>query len=257
MEPVDAATNTAILSARSIPLSRVATDKIVLFGDSLTELSSDLSLGFALAPALQHEYFRKLQVITRGYGGYNSEHARHLIEPILDFEAAGGLCRIRLLTIFFGTNDTSTNDYQHIPVERYRENLQFLVQTAAERQIPTIVTGPGPIDEYSAAVEENGFSTVRSQTYAAAARAVAAEAGVPFIDLWTALQEAKGWQPGDPVLGQKPNQAAGNHLRDLLTDGVHFTGKAYRIWFDLLNKFIVVRSTVKPHEKSREEGSKG
>lgn len=27
-------------------------------------------------------------------------------------------------------------------------------------------------------------------------------------------------------------------------------------WFDLLNKFIVVRSTVKPHEKSREEGSK-
>jgi hypothetical protein len=27
-------------------------------------------------------------------------------------------------------------------------------------------------------------------------------------------------------------------------------------WFDLLNKFIIVRSTVKPHEKSREEGSK-
>lgn len=27
-------------------------------------------------------------------------------------------------------------------------------------------------------------------------------------------------------------------------------------WFDLLNKFIVVRSTVKPHEKSPEEGSK-
>jgi hypothetical protein len=27
-------------------------------------------------------------------------------------------------------------------------------------------------------------------------------------------------------------------------------------WFDMLNKIIVVRSTVKPHEKSREEGSK-
>lgn len=27
-------------------------------------------------------------------------------------------------------------------------------------------------------------------------------------------------------------------------------------WFDLLNKFMVVRSTVKPHEKSKEEGSK-
>lgn len=27
-------------------------------------------------------------------------------------------------------------------------------------------------------------------------------------------------------------------------------------WFDLLNKFIVIRSAVKPHEKSPEEGSK-
>ena len=27
-------------------------------------------------------------------------------------------------------------------------------------------------------------------------------------------------------------------------------------WFDILNKFVVVRSTVKPHEKSREESSK-
>jgi len=27
-------------------------------------------------------------------------------------------------------------------------------------------------------------------------------------------------------------------------------------WFDLLNRFIVIRSTVKPHEKSQEEGSK-
>ena len=27
-------------------------------------------------------------------------------------------------------------------------------------------------------------------------------------------------------------------------------------WFDLLNKIIVIRSTVKPHEKSREEGTK-
>jgi hypothetical protein len=27
-------------------------------------------------------------------------------------------------------------------------------------------------------------------------------------------------------------------------------------WFDMLNRFVVIRSTVKPHEKSQEEGSK-
>ena len=31
-------------------------------------------------------------------------------------------------------------------------------------------------------------------------------------------------------------------------------GASFR--FDLLNKFIVIRSTIKPHEKSREEGTK-
>lgn len=150
MEPIDAVINNTILSSLSIPLSCVAVDKLVLFGDSLTELSSDPSLGFALAPALQHDYFRKLQVITRGYGGYNSEHARHLIEPILDFESAGGICRIRLMTIFFGTNDTSKQSYQRVSVERFKENLQFLIKIAAGREIPVILIGQAPIDEYSA-----------------------------------------------------------------------------------------------------------
>jgi hypothetical protein len=27
-------------------------------------------------------------------------------------------------------------------------------------------------------------------------------------------------------------------------------------WFDVLNKFMVVRSTIKPHEKSQSESSK-
>jgi hypothetical protein len=42
--------------------------------------------------------------------------------------------------------------------------------------------------------------------------------------------------------------------------GILFTGFAISLgapfWFDLLNKFMVIRSTVKPEEKSQEEGSK-
>jgi hypothetical protein len=39
----------------------------------------------------------------------------------------------------------------------------------------------------------------------------------------------------------------------LLTAGAISLGAPF--WFDLLNKFMVIRSTVKPHEKSLEEGS--
>lgn len=100
-------------------------DKIVLFGDLITELSSNQEHGFSLAPALQHEYLRRLQVITHGYGGYNTEHGRHLFDPILDVEIAGGH-EIRLLTIFFGANNAADVrcTQQHVPVERYAENFE-------------------------------------------------------------------------------------------------------------------------------------
>ncbi|KAL1988701.1 hypothetical protein VTN96DRAFT_8401 [Rasamsonia emersonii] len=232
----------------STPLSLVATDKIILFGDSITELSSDQSLGFALAPALQHEYFRKLHVVTRGYGGYNSEHARHILEPILDFETAGppGVkVRIRLLVIFFGTNDASKNDYQFVSLERYKENLREMVRLARSRNIPVILVGPGPVDEYAPVVLDSPdgpdeCTTLRNREYSEAARGVAAETAVPFIDLWTALLRAQGWTDGEPIIGKRGENppSSGKNLRDLLTDGIHFSGKAYRVWFDLLRKTI-------------------
>jgi lysophospholipase L1-like esterase len=240
----------------SIPLQRIATPKIILFGDSITELSSDQSHGFALAPALQHEYFRKLQVVTRGYGGYTTEHARHLLDPILEYEAGGGSIEIRLLTIFFGTNDATRNDYQFVPLERYMTNLRDLVDVARRRDIPTILIGPGPVDEYSAnGTEESGRSTMRAKAYADACGQVAAEKNVPFIDLWTGLLRTQGWVPGQPVVGQR-GEATDRHLRELLTDGVHFSGAAYRVWYDLLlrtmrDEFPSLRTenlpTVLPH----------
>jgi lysophospholipase L1-like esterase len=221
-------------SAIPIPLQRIAAPKIILFGDSITELSSDQSLSFALTPALQHEYFRKLQVVARGYGGYTTEHARHLLEPILDYEAGGGSTEIKLLTIFFGTNDMKLVDYQRVPLDRYMTNLRDMVDLAQKRNIPTILISPGPIDEYSAnGMDDDGLSMLRARAYAEAGREVAAEKNVPFIDLWQGLLCAQGWVPGQQIIG-KMGEATDRNLRDLLTDGVHFSGKAYRIWYDLL-----------------------
>jgi hypothetical protein len=63
-----------------------------------------------------------------------------------------------------------------------------------------------------------------------------------------------GWDRSDPR--KYPSNGAGWLLKVL---GWFLTGMAITLgapfWFDLLNKFMVIRSTVKPHEKSREEGS--
>lgn len=208
--------------AHSNPLT---SDKIILFGDSLTEQSWNQEFAFNLAPALQHEYCRKLQVLTHGYGGYNSEHARHILDPMLDAEMGGG-SRIRLLVIFFGTNDAveAGNSRQHVPLARYGENLRFLVKRALSRGIDVILVGPAIVGDDAA-----DRSSEINQQYSEAAKKVAAEQKLAFVDLWTAFKE----------YAISSASSGGHHQPNLLTsDGVHFACQAYRIWYELLLRTI-------------------
>lgn len=66
--------------------------KFVLFGDSITQFSCTQ---YGFHPALQNVYIRKLDVINRGFSGYNSEHARQILPKILESET-----NIKLMTIF-------------------------------------------------------------------------------------------------------------------------------------------------------------
>jgi lysophospholipase L1-like esterase len=158
-------------------VAKVTVDKILLFGDSITEMSYNQEFGFNLAPALQHEYFRKLQVVARGYGGYTTEHARYIVGPTLDAEAAGGSA-IRLMTIFFGTNDASIDA---VTLERFMENLTYTAKVVLERGISLIIVGPSVINEDAGVTDK---STMTNLEYSNAAFKVAKQLGVPFIDLW-------------------------------------------------------------------------
>jgi hypothetical protein len=84
---------------------------------------------------------------------------------------------------------------------------------------------------------------------AEAAYADVASLGLPIGWVWTPAN--------DNDLRQLPGSAGGWLLKLL---GILLTGFAVSqgapFWFDLLNKFMVIRSTVKPKEKSREEGAK-
>ena len=81
---------------------------------------------------------------------------------------------------------------------------------------------------------------------------------------WCADQaEARGigrWAPWQRVVGYDPTLKAQSPGEAKLTLGYLLVGLAGTLgapfWFDLLNKFMVVRSTVKPREKSREEEAK-
>lgn len=108
-------------------------------------------------------------------------------------------------------------------------------------------------------------STAR-EALVAHAGAVSRDSGVvraPYDSLYSKLQSFNlpiGWAPEDSV----PRMSLGEGSRAwpdfwLPLLGWLLTGFAVSLgapfWFDVLNKFMVIRSTVKPHEKSPEEDS--
>jgi hypothetical protein len=111
--------------------------------------------------------------------------------------------------------------------------------TAAPQNAPANSTAEDP--EKQAAIARQKISTVRGEID---------KLGLPI-----------GWDSnapeGDPRRPPDRNDYYGWFLKAL---GIIFTALAVSqgapFWFDLLNKFIVIRSTIKPHEKSPEQPSK-
>lgn len=203
--------------------------KFILFGDSITELSNDQN-GFAFAPAVQSYYTRKLDVITRGYRGYNTDHGVIILPEILKAEKASG--DIKLMTIFMGTNDAAQSAIQHVPVNRYRKNLDNMVTLALSHGIKPIVIGPTLHDQkLSLAVlpeeERKTASPVSSsrvtKLYSEAAKSVAEKHGVAFVDLWLAFQSCSDLTEEEIL--------SGADLSKFFVDGVHFSPYGYEIMY--------------------------
>lgn len=201
-------------------------DKVVLFGDSITFQMAEAVNGFNFYGALQHWYNRRLDVVLRGFGGYNSEHGRRVLPRLLAAETAAGAA-VRLVVVFFGTNDSADN-WQRVSLERYGENLAAMVQETRARcpGADVVLVGPGPHDDanYAGEADESDpRSNARNAQYAARAKEVAARCNAPYVDLFSAL--------GAPDPG-------------LLPDTVHFSPAAYKLFYDEL--VYTIRSAL-PH----------
>lgn len=202
----------------------------LLFGDSLTERSFDPSGGWGAA--LAHMYTRKADVINRGFGGYNSRMAVHLLPHIFSEEAVRNTI---LATIFLGANDAAKpaggSSRQHVPVQQYGDNLRTIVKHVRDVGVQNIILiAPPPVVDarrVSWQRQKEGNSNLEVQPdrtnaftreYAKACCTVAQELQVPCIDLWTQMQQDSNWQ--DDYL--------------LLSDGLHLAPAGNLKVFELL-----------------------
>lgn len=187
--------------------------KIYLFGDSITEQSFENG---GWGASLANHFARTADVVLRGYSGYNTRWAVKVMERV--FPADGGDAPLAV-TVFFGANDASLPDrcsgFQHVPFDEYKQNLLAIV-AFLKKQWPStriILITPPPIDEDARLLHPffdnpSGLPERTNEAaghYAKQCLAVAAECGVPAINIWEKMQQFPNWK------------------RAYLSDGLHLT----------------------------------
>ena len=239
----------------------------MLFGDSLTELSVDAGgLGQKLSSAYGsldtvYEYTcsrrssclvvykRKMDVLNRGFSGYNTNWAvpifeqvrLYLVECIAALNPSEQIFatkteqqhvpKVRLLTIWFGANDAAVpSNQQHVPLETFSANLSTLIHMVTDAEssyyspeTKIILITPPPVNThqwgaYKASKEppdqlDRHFETTK--TYAEAVKDVAKKEGVQACDIWTAMWKAAG--------------EVEEELKRFMTDGLHLNADGYQV----------------------------
>ncbi|KAL0077588.1 SGNH hydrolase-type esterase domain-containing protein [Phycomyces blakesleeanus] len=213
--------------------------KIVLFGDSITQFSFDpLFQGFGASIA--NAYQRKIDVMNRGFSGYNTTWAIPILRQLLPtVEQQKQPAKIQLLTIFFGANDGALPiSFQHVPLEKYKKNLEELISMVRSPSSPyynpslrLVLITPPPINEvqWKVVCEENGIQLDRkfetTRLYAECARNVGKEHKIPVINLW------------DEILDRAKEQ--NRDLSQFLSDGLHLSSlgnqTAYELFMEVIN----------------------
>ncbi|XVF25687.1 hypothetical protein REPUB_Repub13aG0235200 [Reevesia pubescens] len=199
--------------------------KIYLFGDSITEESFDDG---GWGASLANHFSRTVDVVLRGYSGYNTRWALKVFDRVFPGVETGGSEGTLAVTVFFGANDACLTDryaaFQHVPLNEYKKNLHSIVSSFKKRWPKTLILliTPPPVDEderrrHPYAENPSGLPERTNEAAGAFAKAcveTAGECGIPVVDLWTRMQQYPDWR------------------KAYLRDGLHLTQDGNKVVFE-------------------------
>lgn len=122
--------------------------RIVFFGDSITQQAQD-PINDGWISCLGNWWTRRVDVINRGFSGYNTKYAVLIVQRAVIRE------RPDLVVVFFGANDAAIpQSTQHVPLEEYHLNLLFIIAEIKQSypNVPLLLVTPPPV--WETAVEE-------------------------------------------------------------------------------------------------------
>ncbi|XP_022107886.1 isoamyl acetate-hydrolyzing esterase 1 homolog, partial [Acanthaster planci] len=216
-------------------VSTMSWPKVVLFGDSITQLSfGDGGWGASLADQLQ----RKCDVVVRGFSGYNTTWGRIILPRCIPRD---DLTHVAMVTIFFGANDATlevTESSKYVSVDDFIGNLQGMVKYLVEGGVSPqniIIISPPALDDktWSEGCTKSGGPVNRKNfntgLYAKACCQVAKEYSTGILDLWTLMQEEQNWQR-------------------FLVDGLHLSAEGSRFLAGHLLEMAAIRTNHLPDQ---------
>ena len=146
--------------------------QILFLGDSITQYAFNIEMkGFCAQ--LANDYTRRVDIINRGFSGYNSKQILgHIQEILRSFHSA------HLGFLFLGANDAA-GDSQGVQLAEFSQNMGRIVEELQKQVKRVILVTPPPVGEY-----EHRRNSVTKQ-YRDAVLLLARERGLAAIDLYS------------------------------------------------------------------------
>jgi lysophospholipase L1-like esterase len=190
-------------------------DYIILFGDSQTS-HGIRQQGWI---NLLHSILYSLDILPRGFSGYTSRLALHLLPTIFPPRDVAP----KLVTVFLGTNDASILE-QHVPLGEFKANMKHIVQHIKKTyfdKTKIVLVAPGPFFPVNEDATKRSTNEIHRQ-YAQACVDVANEEVCASINLWELMSQGK------------------DHGREymLAEDGLHLSLAGHKLLYDEVIKYF-------------------
>ncbi|KAI8831986.1 SGNH hydrolase-type esterase domain-containing protein [Chytriomyces cf. hyalinus JEL632] len=227
-------------------MHNLSLDQLVLFGDSITQHSFNPVIqgwGAILADA----YMRRLDVVNRGFSGYNTEWCKHVLaDTLASTLPAPGTSRtpqIKVMTLFLGANDAvlpEKNQRQPVPIPQYKANLLEMLATVKSLSPDTrvVIITPPPVDplRWHEKCKLKGKEGDREVGYTKLYRDACLEVGIEAKKTWgSALQVVDIWEV---FFGKGQTEYTMDDVADLLSDGLHLAARGNTLLAAALLKTI-------------------
>eukprot|EP00033_Pygsuia_biforma_P002709 GCRY01002993.1.p1 GENE.GCRY01002993.1~~GCRY01002993.1.p1 ORF type:complete len:243 (-),score=34.20 GCRY01002993.1:267-995(-) len=202
----------------------------VFLGDSLTQKGYEINNNGWMA-VLSDIFTARLDIVNRGYSGYNTRFLRPVLYEVLPWLQTGKNVPA-ILTLLIGSNDASLqehNSQQHVPLKEFEDNLLFILKTISEVCPRVVVITPPTLDpqkwlKFLQAIDrrnELDRTVAVTAQYADVVRTITSTLNLPLIDFHQALREQDA-------------------VESFFTDGLHLSRKGNKLlaslWLSAVEK---------------------